>query len=99
MPFEKFDETGSGRGRGQGTELMISIRKSESIGVNRAALDEFFQNEDGAVMYYDEDAAEIGSNQLLILKPTRPLIQSQKVIQAALSRHRRSSRSMISSRR
>ena len=60
MGFEKFDEAGSGRGRPAGTEPMISIRKSGSIGVNQAALDEFFEEQDGAVMYYDEDANQVG---------------------------------------
>jgi len=60
MGFEKFDEAGSGRGRPPGTEPMISLRKSGSIGVNQAALDEFFEDEDGAVMYHDEDADQVG---------------------------------------
>jgi len=60
MGFEKFDEAGSGRGRPAGTEPMISIRKSGSIGVNQAALETFFEDDDGAVMYYDEDANQVG---------------------------------------
>jgi hypothetical protein len=60
MGFEKFDEAGSGRGRPAGTEPMISIRKSGSIGVNQAAIEEFFEDDDGAVMYYDEDANQVG---------------------------------------
>lgn len=60
MGFEKFDEAGSGRGRPPGTEPMISLRKSGSIGVNQAALDEFFEDEDGAVMYHDEGADQVG---------------------------------------
>jgi hypothetical protein len=60
MAFEKFDEAGSGRGRPAGTEPMISLRKSGSIGVNQASLEEFFEDQDGAVMYYDEDANEVG---------------------------------------
>ncbi|WP_254823000.1 hypothetical protein [Haloglomus halophilum] len=39
---------------------MISIRKSGSIGVNQAAIEEFFEDDDGAVMYYDEDANQVG---------------------------------------
>ncbi len=39
---------------------MMSIRKSGTIGVNRAALDEFFEGKDGAVMYYDEESNRIG---------------------------------------
>ena len=60
MGFEKFDEAGSGRGRPAGTEPMISIRKSGSIGVNRTALEEFFEDDEGAVLYFDEDANRIG---------------------------------------
>lgn len=60
MGFEKFEEAGSGRGRPAGTEPMISLRKSGSIGVNQAALDDYFDDEDGAVMYYDEDTNRIG---------------------------------------
>lgn len=60
MGFEKFEEAGSGRGRPTGTDPMISLRKSGSIGVNQASLDEYFDDNDGAVMYYDEDANRIG---------------------------------------
>lgn len=60
MGFEKFDETGSGRGRPAGTEPMISIRKSGSIGINQAAVTAYFEESDGAVMYFDEDDNRIG---------------------------------------
>jgi len=60
MAFEKFDESGSGRGRPAGTDPMISIRKSGSIGVNRAALEEFFGDDEGAVLYFDGDANRVG---------------------------------------
>lgn len=60
MAFEKFDETGSGRGRPAETEPMISIRKSGSIGVNQAALDDHFAENDGAVMYYDDETNRVG---------------------------------------
>jgi len=60
MAFEKFDESGSGRGRPAGTEPMISIRKSGSIGVNSAALEQFFDDNEGAVMYYDEETNQVG---------------------------------------
>ena len=39
---------------------MISIRKSGSIGVNQAAIDELFGDQDSAVMYYDEEATQVG---------------------------------------
>lgn len=60
MAFEKFDESGSGRGRTPGADPMISLRKSGSIGVNQAALDEYFEDAGGAVMYYDEDENHVG---------------------------------------
>jgi len=60
MPFEKFDETGSGRGRTPGTDPMISLRKSGSIGINQAALEEYFADADGAVMYYDPEERRVG---------------------------------------
>lgn len=60
MAFEKFSEAGSGRGRPAGTDPMISVRKSGSIGVNRPALEEFFGDNEGAVMYYDEEANQVG---------------------------------------
>lgn len=60
MAFEKFDEAGSGRGRPAGAEPMVSIRKSGSIGINQAAIEEYFEEEDGAVMYYDEDENQVG---------------------------------------
>lgn len=60
MGFEKFNETGSGRGRPAGTDPMVSLRKSGSIGVNSAALDNYFEDDDGAVMYYDEETNRIG---------------------------------------
>jgi len=59
MGFEKFEGTGSGRGGGE-TEPMISVRKSGSIGINSAALEEYFEGYDAAVMYYDEDENRLG---------------------------------------
>jgi hypothetical protein len=60
MAFEKFDDAGSGRGRPAGTDPIVSLRKSGSVGVNQAAIEEYFDGEDGAVMYYDDDANEMG---------------------------------------
>lgn len=60
MGFEKFDDSGSGRGRPAGTEPMISVRKSGSIGINQAALTEYFAENEAAIMYYDADADRIG---------------------------------------
>lgn len=39
---------------------MISLRKSGSIGINQAALDEYFEDQDGAVMYYDSEENQVG---------------------------------------
>lgn len=60
MAFEKFDESGSGRGRTPGTDPMISLRKSGSIGVNQAALEEYFEGADGAVMYFNDEDNQVG---------------------------------------
>ena len=63
MPFEKFTETGSGRGGN--VQSKISLRKSGSVGVNNAALEEFFDEDDEAVvMYFDEEENQVG------MKPT-----------------------------
>lgn len=60
MAFERFDETGRGRGRPAGADPMISLRKSGSIGINQPALSAYFEDSDGAVMYYNEDANQVG---------------------------------------
>ena len=39
---------------------MISIRNPGSIGVNQAAIEASFEDDDGAVMYYDEAANQVG---------------------------------------
>lgn len=59
MPFEKFEGGGQGRGGGT-TPPKISLRKSGSIGINNAALKEFFEDADAAVMYFDEDENKVG---------------------------------------
>jgi len=60
MGFEKFEDAGSGRGRPPGTDPMVSFRKSSSIGINRTALEAYFDDNDGAIMYYDGDADQVG---------------------------------------
>ena len=60
MAFEKFEESGRGRGRNPGIDPMVSIRKSGSIGVNGPVLAEHFEDDDGAVMYFDEDDNRVG---------------------------------------
>lgn len=60
MGFEKFEGTGSGRGRSRGTDPKISLRKSGGIGINRVALEEFFGEDRGAILYYDEAENRVG---------------------------------------
>lgn len=60
MGFEKFDEAGRGRGRPPGTDPMVSIRKSGSIGLNQPVVEAYFEDDDGAVMYYNEDENDVG---------------------------------------
>lgn len=59
MPFEKHESTGRGRGGGN-VVPKISLRKSGSIGINREALEEFFQGAGAVVMYYDETDNRVG---------------------------------------
>ena len=60
MGFEKFEDSGRGRGRNPGADPMVSIRKSGSIGINRPVLEEHFADADGAVMYFDGDDNRVG---------------------------------------
>jgi hypothetical protein len=39
---------------------MISLRKSGSIGINGAAMAEYFEDSEAAVMYFDEDEGRVG---------------------------------------
>ena len=57
MSFQKFE--GGTRGRSSAGP-MISIRKSGSIGINHSAMEEYFDDVDAAIMYYDEDEARVG---------------------------------------
>lgn len=61
MPFKKVSKSG----RGGTTEPMISIRKSGSIGINNAALQEFFtEDEEYAEIFYDEENERLGIHAL-----------------------------------
>ena len=60
MAFEKYEDTGRGRGRPAGADPMISLRQSGSIGINSAALDAYFDDADGAVLYFNDDDRQIG---------------------------------------
>ena len=57
MSFVKFE--GGTRGRSSAGP-MISIRKSGSIGINHAAMAEYFEDVSAGVMYYDEDERRVG---------------------------------------
>jgi hypothetical protein len=56
MGFEKFEK---GSFRGQGAP-QVTLRKSGSIGISKAAVDEYLPDSDGAVLYYDDEANRIG---------------------------------------
>jgi len=58
MGFEKFED--SGRGRPPASVPKVSLRKSGSIGINQVALGEYFDENEGAVLYYDEEENRIG---------------------------------------
>lgn len=57
MPYKKV----SGSSRGSSSEPMISLRKSGSIGINTAALEEFFKDSHEYVeVFYDEENNKLG---------------------------------------
>lgn len=56
MPYEKYDK-GTGRGTNQ---PRISLRRSNTIGINGPAMAEFFGDVDGVVLYHDEDEGRVG---------------------------------------
>lgn len=60
MSFEKFEDSRRGRGRPAGTNPMISIRKSGSIGLNGTTVEEYFEDAAGAVMYFNREDRQIG---------------------------------------
>lgn len=56
-----FDKVTSGQGRGRASEAKISLRKSNSIGINSIALEQYFDDEDGYVeLYYDPENNKLG---------------------------------------
>ena len=57
MPFEKV--SGS-RGRGGGGSPMISLRKSGSIGLNSAVMDELLDNPEHCEVFFDEEENRLG---------------------------------------
>jgi hypothetical protein len=57
MGFEKFEKHS---GRGSGNQPKISLRKSESIGINGVAVEQYFGDSDGAILYYNEEENQVG---------------------------------------
>lgn len=63
MPYEAVEKNELvGR---QGADAMISLRSSKTIGINKTALNEYFEDHTHAVLYYDEQ------NDRLALKPDK----------------------------
>lgn len=62
MGFEKFEKDSSGKGGGG---PRISLRKSGSIGINGKAMNQLFNDEDYATLYYDRE------NEMVGIKPER----------------------------
>ena len=56
MTFERYEK----RTGAASNEPRISIRKSETIGINTAAMREFFEDADGVIAYYDDSTDQIG---------------------------------------
>jgi hypothetical protein len=56
MGFEKF-EKGSYQGSSQ---PRVTLRQSDSIGLSSVIVEEYFDDVDGAVLYYDEDENKVG---------------------------------------
>lgn len=58
MGFEKYEK---GAGRGAGTnEPRISLRKSDTVGINGPAAAEYFGDASGVVLYYDAENDRVG---------------------------------------
>lgn len=59
MGFEKYDH-GASPGRNALKSKQVSIRKTKSIGINTAATEAFFEDNDGVVLYYDPESEVMG---------------------------------------
>jgi len=57
MGFERFEETGSMQAS---SEPRISLRKSGSIGISKAAMQEWFEDSDAVVLHFDEENNKVG---------------------------------------
>jgi len=55
-----FDKHQKNTGRGGSSKPEISLRKSGSIGINSTAYEEYFDGEDGVILYYNEEENQIG---------------------------------------
>lgn len=50
-----YEKVSSGSNVGSAASPMVSVRQSETIGINQAALDEFFEDVEYIEVYYDDD--------------------------------------------
>jgi len=57
MGFEKFHKHS---GRGGSNQPKISLRKSESIGINGVTIEQYFDDYNGAILYYNDEENQIG---------------------------------------
>lgn len=60
MGFEKFEKKGTPPGSSHDTPSIISVRKSGAIGINRVAMDEYFEGYDWVNFYYNKETNQIG---------------------------------------
>jgi hypothetical protein len=56
MAFEKYDK-GTGRGT---NEPRISLRRSDTLGINGPAVAECFEDVDGVILYHDDNENRVG---------------------------------------
>lgn len=57
MGFERFEDTGSMEAS---SEPRISLRKSGSIGISKAAMQNWFEDAEAVVLHFDEDNNKVG---------------------------------------
>ncbi|MFW5905536.1 MAG: hypothetical protein ACOCY7_01885 [Halodesulfurarchaeum sp.] len=56
MGFERYEK----RTGAASNEPRISIRESETIGINTAAMRAYFEGADGVICYYDDETNQVG---------------------------------------
>lgn len=74
MEFEKYEKSKAGRG---GVGPRVSMRKSGSIGINGAAMEEYFEGFDWVTLYFSKE------NDLVGIKP-----ESERVSDSYSLQHR-----------